>query len=193
MLMLKAMIAYVHVLAMIAGFTAMIVTETMIWRKYKEFSTEDYKTIYSLSNIVSVSLALLWLTGAALIVVGYMDNPDYIQNQKIWAKVVMVSIMTLNGVYISRFIMPRIEGLQTCNTLVGSHFESAMFRLSFSLSVSGWMLGAFFGVARFMNGGYAMLSVFSLYVMVVGFIFISSYIFGAAEFLRPERRNTASD
>jgi len=192
-MLLKAMIAYVHVLSMIGGFTAMIVTESIIWRRFKKFNAEDFDNIRFLSNIVAIALGLLWLTGVALIVVGYLDDPNYITNQKIWAKVAIVSVMTLNGIYISRRIMPRIEGLQSCSTLVSSQFESAMFRFSFAISLSGWMLAAFFGVARFMDHSYPMFTILNLYIMVVGFIFMASYIFGSAEFLRPENRGAANN
>ncbi len=185
-MLLKAMVVYVHILAMIGGFTAMIVTETIIWRKFKEFSFDDFRNIKFLSNVVVIALVLLWLTGTALIILGYLEDPNYITNQKIWAKVAIVLMMTLNGIYIARRIMPKIEGLQSSSTLVSSQIESAMFRFSFSISLSGWMLAAFLGVARFLNHSYPILSILNLYIMVIGFIFVASYIFGSAGFLRPQ-------
>ncbi len=184
------MIAYIHVLSMIGGFTAMIVTESIIWQKYKNFNPRDFDNIRLLFSIVTISLVLLWMTGVVLIIISYVDDPNYITNQKIWAKVVIVSVMTLNGIYIARRIMPKIRDLQSQSTLVDTQFESAMFRFSFAISWSGWMLTAFFGVARFMNHSYSIFSTLNLYILIVGIMFIASYIFGSAGFLCPPKNKT---
>ena len=180
------MIVYVHVLAMIGGFTAMIITEILIFRKFRIFCQSDFMNVRLLSNVISISLAILWFTGIALVFVGYLNDPNYVTNQKIWGKVAVVSIMTINGFYISYRVMPRIEGLQWRNTLVSNNFESISFRFSFVLSLAGWLLASFFGIARFMNFTYHMFSILNIYMLVVLFMFMVSYVFQNAEFLRIE-------
>ena len=185
--MFHALLLFAHILGIIAAISAMFVSENIIYRKYDRFSSVDVSLVGQLSNVIKISLLILWLSGFGLIYLGYQSNPLFLANEKIWAKIVVVSIITLNGFYISRRIMPRIKMLSHTRTLVNSYFESFMFRLSFAVSVSGWLVAMFFGIARFMNNSFSMYYLLYGFCSIVGLVLLISFVFRKVEFLRPNR------
>ena len=116
---------------------------------------------------MSVALLLLWLSGVGFVVLGYLDDPGYIENQKIWAKVSIVLLMSLNGIYIHRTLLPRLMEVSQGGSLIHDATESATFRLSFAVSIAGWLLAAFYGTAKFLNQGYQYSELFGLYLLIV--------------------------
>jgi hypothetical protein len=62
-----------------------------------------------LSRIVSLGLAALWATGIGLIWLNLADKPEYLTNQKLWAKIAIVVILTLNGVVIHNRVIPLLK------------------------------------------------------------------------------------
>ena len=63
-----------------------------------------------LADLVSVGLKLLWVTGAGFLLFYWLNDPIKLSNEKVWAKIVIVSILTINGVFIHRTVIPFIQG-----------------------------------------------------------------------------------
>ena len=173
---MKTMLLYVHLLSLAAAFGSMLIAEHLIFSRGKKFTYDRYDTVLFASHTVSVSLLLLWLTGIGFIVLGYMDDPAYILNQKIWAKVSIVILMSINGIYIERTLLPRLALVSKGELLTRSAAESARFRLSFAISLAGWLIAAFYGAAKFLNHGYLYGELFGLYLAAVVMILVFSYL-----------------
>lgn len=62
-----------------------------------------------LSRIVSLGLAALWATGIALIWLNLADKPEYLTNQKLWAKIAIVIVLTINGIVIHNRVIPMLK------------------------------------------------------------------------------------
>ncbi len=183
--MLHAMLFFAHILGIICAVSAMFVSENVIYRKFKNFSTSDFELVNELSNIIKLSVGMIWVSGLGLIYLGYQSNLLFLANEKIWAKIIIVALITLNGLYISKCIMPRIKTLNHTKTLVNSYFESFLFRLSFAISVTGWLVAMFYGIARFMNNNHSVYFLLLVFVGVVLLVVMASYIIRNVEFLRP--------
>ena len=65
--------------------------------------------IERISALIGAALLVLWLSGAGLVYHKYVSDPDIIYNAKIQAKVAIVAILTLNGIFIHLKIFPIIR------------------------------------------------------------------------------------
>lgn len=185
---MKLILLNIHLLSLAVALGSMLIAEHLISERVifahaKKFTADVYEIVLYASHVVSVALLFLWLTGIGFIVLGYLDDPEYIQNQKIWAKVSIVILMSLNGVYIHRRLLPRLLDVSQGRSLIRNAAESAKFRLSFSVSIAGWLLAAFYGTAKFLNNGYQYAELFSLYLAIVALVFTISCL------VRPELKD----
>jgi hypothetical protein len=154
----------------------MFMAEHLILSRGRKFTYDRYDTVLFASHTVCVSLLLLWLTGIGFIVLGYLNDPAYILNQKIWAKVSIVFLMSVNGIYIHRRLLPRLATVTEGKRFTENAAESLRFRLSFAISLAGWLVAAFYGAAKFLNHGYYYEELFGVYIAVVMMILVFSYM-----------------
>jgi hypothetical protein len=183
---MKLILINIHLLSLAVALGSMLVaehliSERVIFVRTKRFTMDVYDTVLFASHTVTVALVLLWLSGIGFVVLGYLDDPAYIENQKIWAKVSIVFVMSLNGVYIHRALLPRLLQVSQGSALIRDAWESVRFRLSFCASIAGWLLAAFYGTAKFLNNGYQYAELFGLYLAIVAVLFALSYL------VRPEK------
>lgn len=185
---MKLILLNIHLLSFAVALGSMLIAEHLIservlFAQTKKFTTDVYEVVLLASHTVSVALLFLWISGIGFVVLGYLNDPGYIENQKIWAKVSIVILMSINGVYIHRRLLPRLLDVSRGSALMRNDVESANFRLSFSISTAGWLLAAFYGTARFLNNGYQYAELLSLYLAIVALIFTFSCL------VRPESKN----
>lgn len=178
---MKLIFLNIHLLSLAVALGSMLIAEHLIserilFGRKKPFSADVYETVLFSSRAVSVALLLLWLSGTGFIVLGYLEDPAYIANQKIWAKVSIVLLMSINGVYIHRTLLPRLLEVSQGGVLIRDVAESIRFRLSFSASIAGWLLAAFYGTARFLNHGYLYSELLGLYLVIVVLLFGLSFL-----------------
>ncbi|MCE0559030.1 hypothetical protein [Motilimonas sp. E26] len=148
---MKIVLLYAHILSLAAAIGAMIMTELLISRRFRNFSYDLFEVIQLAHRTINWSLAVLWLSGIGFLLQGYSEDPAYIMNQKVWVKVLVVALVTLNGYFISRRVLPNIRGLCEGNLLANSVEQALLFRVSISISLAGWLIAVFFGLAKFLS------------------------------------------
>ncbi|MEL6682475.1 MAG: hypothetical protein AAFQ09_07495, partial [Pseudomonadota bacterium] len=74
----------------------------------RKMTEQSYEYFVFFSDIVSVGLKLLWVTGFGFLVFYWANDPIKLQNEKVWAKMVIVGILTINGMFIHKTILPLI-------------------------------------------------------------------------------------
>jgi uncharacterized membrane protein len=173
---MKIMLLYIHLLSLATAVGSMFIAEHLILSRGRPFTHDRYDTVLFASHTVSVSLLLLWLTGIGFLALGYMNDPAYILNQKIWAKVSIVFLMSINGIYIHRRLLPRLATVARGESFARSTAESVRFRLSFAISLAGWLIAAFYGAAKFLNQGYYYEELLGVYLAAVIMILACSYL-----------------
>lgn len=178
---MKLALLYIHLLSLAVALGSIfiaehVISERLIFSRQKKFSVDSYDTVLFASRAISISLLLLWLTGIGFVVLGYHNDPLYIENQKIWAKISIVLLISINGLYIHRRLIPRLAEVVQGNLLIRNTAESIGLRLSLSVSLAGWLLAAFYGTAKFLNQGHPYEELFGLYLVIVAIIFSCSYI-----------------
>ncbi len=105
-----------------------------------------------LSRAVSAGLMLLWITGAALIWLNLEVKPEYLQNPKLWAKIIIVTILTLNGFLIHAAVMPHMNK-RIGKRLFDDEPNKQILKFTFiaSLSAVSWFTPFVLGKASELN------------------------------------------
>ena len=111
LLVFKTGLRVTHFVALVVGLGAATLLDLIILRflATKKVTRDHYHTVEFASRIVAVGLALLWASGVGFLVYYGMFDPEKLGNQKIWAKITIVGILTLNGVFIHRSVLPIIQ------------------------------------------------------------------------------------
>jgi hypothetical protein len=151
---LLTIIKIVHLLGLVMGLGGALLLDATIlsrgiMRPISEYLLHQMKI---LSRIVSAGLAILWVSGFTLIWMNWLVNPEYIENPKLWAKIAIVCVLTLNGVLIHAKIMPYMQ-----KRLGQRMFESEpnkqllLFTLVASVSAISWFTPFILGKASELN------------------------------------------
>lgn len=181
---MKLALLNIHILSLAIAIGAMLVAEhfiakRVIFRKLnsKPFTPDIYDVILYSSRVISVALVFLWISGIGFIFLGYQSDPLYIENQKIWAKVTIVLILSINAIYIHVALLPNLKEVSLGGALIHIGAESALLRLSFCASTVGWLMATFYGTAKFLNTGYSYWILAIPYLSIVLQLWLLSYVF----------------
>jgi hypothetical protein len=148
--MLKTLIVYIHLIATCAAIGTIVITDLRLAAKAMGYRVvipppERFETL-----IVSAALAVLYLTGAAIVYLGLQANPDYLANQKVQAKLVLVALLTVNAAVLHRMVFPILVRSRPVSGWNRVEWTTVALSVSFSNSV--WFFCAFLGIARVWNG-----------------------------------------
>lgn len=121
-----------------------------------------------LSRIVALGLALLWASGIAIIAISVAANPDYLTNQKLWAKIVIVAVLTLNGVYIHARVLPALKGQQGRRLFDGTpDYAVALMALCGGVSAVSWFTPLLLAKATALNYVTPVQNILGVYAMLL--------------------------
>ena len=141
---------FVHFIGLALGLGAATLLDLMLVRFFVRgtISSESWKIVHFFSKIVNVGLLVLWVTGIGFVVHYAFFDPVKLMNEKIWAKLAIVLVLSVNGLFIHAIVLPRIRA-QIGNTLLAgmSRFQRSAFLTSGAISATSWyvpvILGAF--------------------------------------------------
>lgn len=148
---MKTLIVYVHLLAACVAVGILLLQDSTLAKTLgRALSNTAVAELSKAAGIIFAALVLLWVSGLALVVLGYLEDPQhYLFNEKLWAKFSVVSVLTLNGIALHYFSFPRV----TCSRgLLGrSVLEQSLVVFTGALSSVSWLYACFLGVARAWN------------------------------------------
>ena len=160
----------VHLTGLIMGFGGAVLADYTIFSHGVIRPVGNY-TIFQtrlLSHIVSIGLCILWVSGFALIMVKLQLQPDFMQNPKVWAKIVVVVMLTINGILVHRFIFPLVTRSQGRRLFDGLNVRQ-IAGLTFlgSVSLVSWSLPFVLGKAAGLNFITPMSSILAAYLALI--------------------------
>jgi hypothetical protein len=108
---LKSGLRVTHFIGLVLGLGAATLLDLIILRflAIQQVSEESCQIVEFSSKVVTVGLALLWITGFGFLLHYGLFDPAKLGNQKIWAKMAIVGILTLNGMFIHRSVLPLVR------------------------------------------------------------------------------------
>lgn len=162
----------IHFAGIILGVGAATLLDLIIFRFVltKRIEETYINIIEFSSSIITIGLCLLWFSGLGfLIYYGFVD-PGKIDNPKLFAKFIIVGVLTLNAFLVHHFVMPVVEiqiGQHLLDGLSGLH--RFFLILIGTVSAVSWYVPLALGVVPQFNNvlpvdiiltGYAVLILF---------------------------------
>ena len=167
-------IVYTHLIACCVAIGMVLTSDfAMIKELFKggKSHLQDAHHMESLQKTVSGALAVLWITGLAIIWVDIGDKGlSYLLNPKLQAKIAIVMLLTFNGILLHSLVLP---ALQKAGSLLKLEFNMRMFAL-FAGALSGvsWFYAAMLGVGRPLSWKYSLTEILAAYpvLIIAGFM-----------------------
>ncbi len=110
--MTRGILRTFHFLGLSLGLGAATLLDLMILRFLlgRQMTEQGYDLFALFADVVSVGLKLLWVTGLGFLLFYWLNDPVKLGNEKIWAKIVIVGILTINGIFIHKTVIPLLGG-----------------------------------------------------------------------------------
>ncbi|WP_039916351.1 hypothetical protein [Cellvibrio mixtus] len=181
--MLKTLIVYAHLLAACVAIGILLIQDLALAKsKGARLSETAIRELTKSADIMFMALVVLWISGLALVLVGYIDNPQqYLFNEKLWAKFTVVSVLTLNGIALHYFSFPRM--ISSRGLLGQPAIEQILMALTGAISTVSWLFACYLGIAR--NWNYTV--DYSFVMFIYSGLLICAFIV-AGEVLRGMRK-----
>jgi hypothetical protein len=167
-------IVYIHLIACCVAIGLVLTSDiTMVKDLLKgdPAARVDSQHMSQLQKTVSIALIGLWLSGIALVSLdASVKGWQYFANPKLQAKVLIVVLLTLNGVVLHQHILP---WLQKAGSLLKLSFSQTL-KAIFAGSVSGvsWFYAAMLGVGKPLAWKYPLVDLIAAYpLLIVGGFF----------------------
>ena len=152
--MLYMLLVFAHLLAASTALGAIVATDLRLMSKLAADKVRIAPPNKFVTRIVMTALLLLYVTGAAIVVHGLGERPDYLENPKLQAKILLVVLLTINAFVLHRVTFPRLavgRRVRRWNTV-----DWLVVAVPVALSNFLWMFVAFLGIARPLNYGTPM-------------------------------------
>lgn len=159
-----------HLLGLVMGFGGALLLDLTIFTRgiVRPISAYTIHQTEILSRVVTWGLAVLWATGIALIWMNTLDKPEYLTNQKLWAKIAIVVLLTVNGVLIHHRILPYLKAGLGQRLFDGMKRGTiAAFTLAGSISFVSWTTPFILGKASELNYVTPMWLILAIFVLAV--------------------------
>ncbi len=120
----------------------------------RRISRGKYQIIKYATRVTVIGLGLLWYTGLMFLWLMAANDPDALANPKIWAKLTIVGILTLNGLYIHKAVLPVIRKNIGSRIFDGvSRRQKRMMLASGAISTISWITPIVLGALRDLDLG----------------------------------------
>jgi hypothetical protein len=171
-------VVYIHLIACCVAIGLVLTSDLKMIRELitgDAARRHDAAELDALQSTVSKALAVLWLTGAAIIWIDASTKGlGYFSNPKLQAKIGLVALLTLNGVLLHSAVMP---ALKKAGSLVHMRLGERTLAI-FSGAVSGvsWFYAAMLGVGRPLAWKYSLLELLAAYPFLImgGFVMMAA-------------------
>lgn len=114
----------------------------------KQLNKQTLTEVKRLSRFVTFGLLLLWVSGVALAYEISLTKPEFLTNEKFWAKMVIVLVLTLNGFFVHYVVLNEAKKSIGKRLLIDSSIPMlVILAVSGSISFVSWMIPFVLGKA----------------------------------------------
>jgi hypothetical protein len=187
----KTGILIVHLVGLAIGIGAATVLDLLIVRCLikRHVSQELAGLVESATVVVAVGLSLVWLSGIGFLLNYYFYNPVGLANPKVWAKVSIVAVLTLNGVFVHKAILPLIKRNVGRALFDGvSPAMKGVFLASGAVSATSWYVPLVLGALPEINFVVSVQTILAIYAGILS-VAIACTVAGGRFFARSEIRD----
>ncbi|MFN3988188.1 MAG: hypothetical protein ACK4KV_22085 [Rhodocyclaceae bacterium] len=158
----KTLLVFFHFVLSAYCLVSVVRTDWKILGSYSTpIAPELHREIVDTKAVMPHALAALWLTGLLIVAYGVYTDPGYLDNQKLWFKLFVVAVLTLNGLLIHRFAPAVRPGVVLAELDGKTAFQLNLIGVISSLS---WVWACFVGTARAWNGTLSFSTILGFYL-----------------------------
>ncbi len=160
----------IHFAGLALGIGAATMLDLIVLRFFlsKRISSGAYDIFKFGSTIVSVGISILWLSGIGFLLYYAAFEPIKLTNEKVWAKMVIVLILTLNGLIIHKAILPVLKAQVGKSIFEGRAVtERRTFVSVGAISVVSWYAPLFIASLSSLNFTVPALKILTVYAVVL--------------------------
>lgn len=152
--MLKLLLLFAHLLGTSLALGAIVATDIRLLRKLADDRVRIAPPNPFVMRLITLALLVLYVTGAAMVALGLADNPEYLSNPKLQAKLLLVAVLSVNALVLHHYTFPGLaRGRRVARWKIADFMRVA---LPVSLSNCLWMYCAFLGIARPWNNAVSL-------------------------------------
>ncbi len=143
-----------HMSGIVLGVGATTLLDLIIFRFVltKKIEKNLVPVILFSSYVIFAGLMLLWLSGLGFSAYYWVYDPAKVGNPKLWAKVTIVGVLTLNAILIHYFVLPQITTQVGRRLFDGlSRFHCFLLVLIGTISAISWYVPLVLGVVPQFN------------------------------------------
>lgn len=159
-----------HLIGLMLGFGVAVFLDLYLLRYlfHRTITPEVVQTARFGSKIVNFGLILLWATGLGFLWHYQLVSPEKLGNPKIWAKLSIVVLLTLNGIAIHLIILPKLK-TKIGSSLLSNESKAIRYGLLFSGAVSGvsWTMAMGLGAIKEINNIVNASTLLAIYVALL--------------------------
>lgn len=166
---LKSLIMFFHLGGLAMGVGGAWMLDVFIMRQINnKISKEKYDLIEFVSRFVLYGLLFLWISGFGFLAFYYVYSPELLLNQKVWAKLFIVSVLSINGYFIHTYLLPKIKR-SVGQTLIQSVSlrELQIIVVLGSTSFVSWLFPIVLGVGKTLNFTVAATDILFVYMIAI--------------------------
>lgn len=168
----KSGLRFLHFVGLAAGLGGATLLDLMLLRFFvrQQICAEQVAVFEFSSKVVNTGLKLLWLTGFGFLLHYALFDPVNLQNPKVHAKLAVVVILTLNGVFIHMTVLPHLRR-QIGRTLFHGTggLQRSVFVVSGAVSAVSWYTPVVLGVFSQLNFSVPATQILVGYLLLVAF------------------------
>ena len=154
--MFKLLLLFAHLLGTSLALGAIVATDIRLIGKLADRRVRIAPPNPFVMRLITLALLLLIATGAALVLLGLIDNPAFLGNPKLQGKLILVAVLSLNALVLHRLTFPGLaRGRRVARWKLRDFLRVAV---PVALSNCLWMYCAFLGIARPWNNTVSLAS-----------------------------------
>lgn len=144
---MNTLLVYVHLMAACVAVGILLMQDLSLSKTAgKRLSIGAVKELKAAAHMIMMALGVLWASGLVLVIWGVVKDPEYLLNQKLWAKVAVVVVLTVNGAVLHRFSFPRVV---SSTGMIGlGILEKTAVVMTGAVSTVSWLFACYLGIAR---------------------------------------------
>jgi hypothetical protein len=170
LLALKNATRFLHFIGLALGLGAATLLDLMLLRFFVKgrISRENWHVVEFGAKMVSFGLFILWATGVAFILQYAFTDPVKLTNEKLWAKLVIVAVLTINGMFIHSVILPRLKARIGRPIFAGmGNFARTAFVMAGAISATSWYAPVAIGAFSQLNFAVPATVLLSIYAVLL--------------------------
>jgi hypothetical protein len=173
--LVRLILIYIHLIACCVAIGLVLTSDVAMVKRLiieKQDQSTNSEYLINLQQSVYWALIFLWVSGIAIVTLDTSEKGwNYFNNPKLQAKILIVTLLTVNGVALHHRVLP---WMKKSGSLLRLSFSRAMWSI-FSGTVSGisWFYAAMLGVGKVLSWRFTLPELLLAYPFLITLGFFS--------------------